>query len=154
MVYRLCLLGLTDRELAKAFDVEYNTIDYWKRSHPEFLEAMFRGKVDADSKAAESLLRAAIGYDYPEEVAHVVNGEIVVTTIMKHCKANPWAAHKWLTLRRRGDWSETSRVEVTHTNINANMNFDDLSAEELKFAIAIGMKNRQNQITEDAGNND
>lgn len=151
MVYRLCLLGLTDKELAVAFNVDRNTIDYWKRTKPEFLEAMTRGKLIVDGEVAEKLLQSALGYEYQEEVAHVCDHEVVITSITRYCKPNPWAQVKWLSLRRRSNWSETHKVQVTNTNINANLNFDDLSVDELKMMASIAMKNRSNQ--EDVGDN-
>ena len=58
---RLCLLGATDRELARCFEVSEGTINRWKRKHPEFAEALKRGKAFADAEVAEALYRKALG---------------------------------------------------------------------------------------------
>ena len=48
--FRLCLLGATDKEMANFWGVEESTINNWKLAHPEFLESIKAGKIDADTK--------------------------------------------------------------------------------------------------------
>lgn len=63
--YRLCLLGATDKEVAEFFGVTERTVNQWKRSYPEFLQSLKRGKEDADANVAKSLYRRALGYSHP-----------------------------------------------------------------------------------------
>jgi transcription initiation factor TFIIIB Brf1 subunit/transcription initiation factor TFIIB len=138
-VYLLCLLGATDREVAEVLGVEPVTIDFWKRTKPEFSEAMERGKIQTDAKVAESLLKCALGYEYEEEVVHVVKGEVVITTVKKYKGPDAWAANKWLSLRQREKWSESHNISITDNrtvNIN-NFNMDDMSSEELMLMKSI-----------------
>lgn len=151
LVYQFALLGATDKELALVFDVDPMTIDLWKRTHPEFLEALQRGKLLADAKVAESLNKCANGYEYEEEVAHVCDKEVVITKIRRYAKPDAWAANKWLSLRRRGDWSETHRVDIRNTNVNVNLNLANLSDDELKLLYSIGIKSLP-QNTSDGSN--
>lgn len=65
-VYKLCLLGAIDREIANFFDVNEATINRWKESEPEFCKSLKKGKIEADVKAAESLYKRALGYEYDE----------------------------------------------------------------------------------------
>lgn len=65
-VYKLCLLGATDQEIADFFDVDVSTIGNWKNAYPEFLEAIKRGKITADADVASSLFKRANGYQYDE----------------------------------------------------------------------------------------
>ena len=62
---RLCLLGAIDRELARFFEVSERTINRWKRQHPEFDEALKRGKAFADAEVAEALYRKALNGEMP-----------------------------------------------------------------------------------------
>jgi len=65
-VYKLCLLGATDAEIADFFDVEEQTINNWKIAHPKFFESIKRGKLTADAEVANSLFKRANGYQYDE----------------------------------------------------------------------------------------
>src|ERR1041384_7074197 len=58
-VFELALLGLTDDELAEALGISERTLENWKLRHPEFLEALKRGKSLADAEVAHSLYRRA-----------------------------------------------------------------------------------------------
>ena len=66
----LCLLGHTDKDLAEAFDVSEATVNNWKAAHPEFLEALARGRARADAKVAQSLYHRALGF---KPLASIVN---------------------------------------------------------------------------------
>ncbi|MDR0754552.1 MAG: hypothetical protein LBF04_04105 [Prevotellaceae bacterium] len=59
-VFRLCLLGLIDREIAAFFEIAESTLNNWKLEHPEFLESIKKGKVQADANVAASLYKQAI----------------------------------------------------------------------------------------------
>jgi hypothetical protein len=62
-VVKLCLLGSTDEEIADFFNVCVATIYNWKLIHPEFLEAIKKGKQKADSDVAKSLYQKALEGD-------------------------------------------------------------------------------------------
>ncbi len=98
--YRLSLLGLTNAELADFFDVAVSTVSLWMVKHPEFSEAMSRGKLIADAKVAEALYKRAIGYTHPD--VHVSNykGEITLTDIEKHYPPDAVALSLWLRNRQ------------------------------------------------------
>ena len=38
-VFKLCLLGATDEEMADFFNVALSTLNLWKKEHPEFSES-------------------------------------------------------------------------------------------------------------------
>lgn len=61
-VYKLCLLGATDKEIGDFFEVTEQTINNWKNSHPEFFESIKKGKVIADAEIAQSLYNRAKGF--------------------------------------------------------------------------------------------
>ena len=52
---KLCLLGYTDVELAGFFEVCERTINNWKVEHPEFLQSIKSGKVEADEGSHDDL---------------------------------------------------------------------------------------------------
>lgn len=72
-VYRLCLLGLTDAEIATYLGISRQTLDKWRGQFPEFGECINEGRDRADSRVAEKLYYRAIGFThdgkyYPPEV--------------------------------------------------------------------------------------
>ncbi len=75
-VYRLCLLGATDKEMADFFNVCEATFNNWKRDFPEFLVSIKAGKIDADAKVAQSLFKRATGYRYDEVTYEKINVDV------------------------------------------------------------------------------
>ena len=54
-VYKLCLLGATDKDIADFFEVSERTINTWKKAVPEFLQSIKKGKAIADAEVASRL---------------------------------------------------------------------------------------------------
>jgi len=91
-VYRLCLLGLVDVEIAEFFEVTEGTLNNWKNEYPQFLESIRAGKMIADGQVAKSLFDAAIGAEFEIEKAVKVkcgkDAEKVEVVKLK-CRAAP-----------------------------------------------------------------
>lgn len=110
--FKLCLLGATDEELADFFGVVVATIYNWKNDHPAFLEATIAGKVKADAEVAHSLYRSATGHELTaEKLMKNADGTYEAVRYKRFIPGDPGAAFKWLTNRRRQDWSDTQKVE-------------------------------------------
>ena len=58
--YRLCLLGLTNENLAIYFGVSESCIEAWCRNHKDFKKALKKGRWSADSKVAKTLYQKAL----------------------------------------------------------------------------------------------
>ena len=120
-VYLLTLKGLRDEDLAIAFNVDINTIHYWKRTKPEFRESQDQGKKEFDACVEVALYRRALGYSYTEE--HIstdkLTGEITVTPITKHYPPDTAACKFWLRNRQRETWADVKRVEgaIDHRHV-------------------------------------
>lgn len=121
---RLCRLGATDEELATFFEVAVSTISLWKTEHPEFSEAIKRGKIESDAEVADKLYSRATGYEWDEQVPMKVkevtyeNGKrlreiehIEVTSVHKVVPPDTTAAIFWLKNRRKTEWRD--RHELT-----------------------------------------
>lgn len=102
--FKLCLLGATDEELADFFKVARSTINNWKLKHPEFLDALKRGKEKADAEVADALRNRALGYSHPD--VHISNyqGSVTITPITKHYPPDTAAAIFWLKNRKPSKW--------------------------------------------------
>ena len=80
--------GATDVEVAKACGVTSTTLDNWKKSKPEFLAALKRGKNLADDLVEKSLYQNAL-------------------------EGNTTAQIFWLKNRRPKDWRDKRELAVT-----------------------------------------
>lgn len=113
-VCKLTRLGATDTEIADFFDVSERTLNTWKQKHPEFLQALKRGKWEADARVADALFRRATGYSHPDVDVRTVSlgnnrgSEIVQTPITKHHPPDTTACIFWLKNRQRNKWNESS----------------------------------------------
>lgn len=115
-VHRLCVLGVTDEEIAKYFGVCKDTINNWKKEYPKFLSSMADGKMEADADVAMSTYKSATGKHYVEEEKIVV-GE-GVRNLRRQLPPDVAAQRMWLFNRRPKEWK--NKVEVQE-DINLNV---------------------------------
>jgi len=150
-VFFLCLLGATDIQIAQVFGVKVETIDLWKRTHPQFMASMKQGKIEADTKVVHSLYLAAIGYSHlyeivmPNRVRTYDKGKLVeehteilrVKTI-KSYPPNVTAAIKWLQARQPDTWGKQVHIkgQIQH---NHSVDMSKFTLEELKVLKKLGM---------------
>lgn len=113
-VYKLCLLGAIDDEIADFFGVDVATINRWKLAHKEFRESLKKGKMIADSNIADSLYQRAKGYSH--EDVHISNyqGDITVTKITKHYPPDTTAGIFWLKNRQPKKWRDKQEIKNEH----------------------------------------
>lgn len=107
----MCILGLTNVRMAELFDIDVSVFEAWIREHPEFKDAVHRGRDGADEEIALSMRKMAIGYDYTTE--HVVvegtgRGEssAVIMKVKQHQPAQQKAAAYWLSKRKADVWGD------------------------------------------------
>lgn len=112
-VYRLCLLGLTDAELAAFFGVNEDTIYEWANAHTEFSDSRKKGKDIADGNVADSLYQSAVGYSHPDTHFSNYEGVVTATPTTKHYPPNPTSAIFWLKNRQKKHWRDKVEVETT-----------------------------------------
>lgn len=112
-VYRLALLGLTDRELAAFFGIAEPTFYEWQRRHPDFAQAHARGKLLADGEIAEKLHHRARGYSHEAVKIFMPAGatEPVYAPYTQHYPPDTGAASLWLRNRQPRLWRDKQEVE-------------------------------------------
>jgi hypothetical protein len=124
-VEKLCRHGSTDKDLALFFNVSVNTIDNWKKRHPDFFLALLKGKQEADANVAEALYRNAIGSDYYEnqpvklkrkifdDTGKVIRTEehVQVIPLKKYSKPDTTAQIFHLKNRRPDLWRDVKKAE-------------------------------------------
>lgn len=99
------MLGMTNEEMAKFFEVGLATFNRWMSEKDGFRDAIKEGRDLADADVAHKLYRRATGYSHPD--VHISNyqGVITVTEIVKHYPPETMACIYWLNNRQRGRWS-------------------------------------------------
>jgi hypothetical protein len=115
-VYRLALLVTTDREIAEGLDICEATLNNWKNEYPEFLEALKKGKLAADSDVAHGLHLRSLGYEAVEKKAVKLkqadgSEKVEMAEETRHIPADTTAQIFWLKNRRRLDWKDSHRLE-------------------------------------------
>ena len=109
---RLCLLGGTNEELASFFEVSRSTIDEWLRVHPEFAEAVRKGRDIIDMVVADKLLSRATGYTHEGTKYVLHRGEEKEVRNVVHYPPDVQACMFWLRNRRRRHWLERAQPPV------------------------------------------
>jgi hypothetical protein len=143
MATKLCMLGLTDKELATVFDVSEKTLNTWKTKHTEFLVALKAGKVIADANVAHSLYQLATGYSHASEEIFIVQGKVRRVKTVKQYAPNAAAGIFWTRNRRKENWRNV--IEPTDTG--------DEMPEAVKFTFEVidGRKTTDGQADAPAG---
>lgn len=104
---KLCRLGATDADIARAFEVSETTINAWKHEFVEFSEALKKGKAFADAEVADKLFQRATGYSHPAIKFFMFQGTVIREDYTEHYPPDTTAAIFWLKNRRRDLWNMT-----------------------------------------------
>ena len=117
MARRLCLLGLTNEELAKAFGVGITTLERWIKRYPDFRGALKSGKDEADAEVADRLFKRAMGFEHDDEEIKVVSigggqgSSVQRVPVRKIYPPDTTAAIFWLKNRQPALWRDKQVVE-------------------------------------------
>lgn len=114
-VYKLCLLGATDVEIADILGVSEDTIYEWKKVHPEFSESFTRGKRNADANVAERLYQRAMGYEHSAVKIFQYEGQPVIVPYVEKFPPDTQAASLWLRNRQPDKWRDRTEHKVDGT---------------------------------------
>jgi hypothetical protein len=110
---KLALLGLTESEMADAFNIDVGTLIEWKARHREFREAIGRGGVQADAHMAESLYHRGLGYRHEAVKIFMPAGAEapVYAPYTEHYPPDTQAASLWLRNRQPERWRDKREVD-------------------------------------------
>lgn len=167
---RLCRVhGFTRADLAVAFGTHPTTINFWMRKHPEFEQAVLRGKDAFDCEVAEhSLIRRVTGYNLVEVTEErqinkrydfftgeeILDVEMVpVKRVHKHLPPDVSAIKMWLGIRNPARWpAEKQSVDVTLTKTMTDEQLDERIKQlstEVGIAGAVGRETKESEETQD-----
>ncbi|MCA0935583.1 hypothetical protein LCL85_08480 [Vibrio alginolyticus] len=114
-VYKLCLMGACDKDLADFFDVHRDTIFHWSKLYPEFADARKRGKLAADAEVAYHLFNRAMGVTVTKQKV-LSSGQVV--EYKEELPPDVRAMEFWLKCRSRNQWNPSQQVEVSGDSSN------------------------------------
>jgi transcriptional regulator with XRE-family HTH domain len=103
----------TDAELAELFSVTEQTINNWKKKHPEFFESIKGGKATPNAQVERKLYERAVGYSHPETKVFCFKGEIVTEEVTAHYPPETNACRYWLNNRDPERWREKQEHEIS-----------------------------------------
>ena len=114
-----CRDGLIEAQIATNLGISVATLEVYKHDHPEFVEALKRGKEVVDIQVENKLFKRAMGYEY-NEVKTVVDDEggVTVTRTIKEVVPDTTAQIFWLKNRKPREWRDKQDIESINTNLN------------------------------------
>ena len=117
IVAELSLAGCTDEEIATELGVDVRTIYRWKATHTEFRQCWLWGKEEREAgqneRVERSLYARAVGYTYDAVKIFQNDGIPVIVPFKEHVPPDVGAGKLWLTNRKRSEWADTTRQEVS-----------------------------------------
>ena len=139
----LTAAGATQKGLAQFFGVTRAIIRGWKKKHPEFKEALNKGKEETKITLAFEGLKRAIGYDYEEYCEKPIRtkdaeGNITYVnhryTYSKHQPGDPKLLMFMLECLDRmlgnNDWKNSQRFEIETKNV-APLKLEQAQADQI-----------------------
>ena len=104
LAHNYCLLGATNEVLAGFFGVTRRTIQNWIATHPDFAEAVRRGRVVADGVVVRALFERACGFNHQVTRTTLYQGEQRTITNTVSYPPDTQACMFWLRNRQRQYW--------------------------------------------------
>ena len=104
--------GLTDKEIADHLGVSRKTVLRWKKTYPEFAQALIETKAILDAKVEMSLFRRAVGYPVTKiEVTTEDGFETKRVVKTEDLAPDVQACRLWLMNRDPEHWRDKQEVE-------------------------------------------
>lgn len=115
LVYKLCLIGLTDKQIADILDISEQSFNVWKKKHPKLVESIKAGKDQADAEVALALYKRATGYSHRDTKAQWVQDETggrwEYADLIREYPPDTQAASLWLRNRKSLFWRDKQEIE-------------------------------------------
>ncbi len=138
----MALAGSTDEEIASALGVNASTIWRWKGRHEAFCKALQWGKDNCDERVERSLYARAVGYTYDAVKIFQYEGSPVIVSHKEHVPPDVGAAKHWLSNRKRNEWADVTRQEISGPG-GAPIEVADVSKLDLARWIAATLMQTQ-----------
>ena len=104
LAHNYCLLGATNEVLGDFFGVTSRTIDNWIAAHPDFADAVYRGRAVADAVVVRALFERAKGFSHQVSRTTLYRGKEQTVTNTVSYPPDTQACMFWLRNRQRQYW--------------------------------------------------
>ena len=104
LAHNYCLLGATNEVLGDFFGVTSRTIDNWIATHPDFADAVYRGRAVADAVVVRALFERAKGFSHQVSRTTLYRGKEQTVTNTVSYPPDTQACMFWLRNRQRQYW--------------------------------------------------
>lgn len=108
LVEAWCRDGLTEEDISKKLGISVQTLNVYKKEHPEFLESLKKGKEVADVEVENSLFKRANGYRY-DEITY--EDGVETKRVTKEVQPDVTAQIFWLKNRKPEQWRDRKELE-------------------------------------------
>lgn len=109
---KFCLLGATNADLARMFEVSASTLDNWIAAKGDFAAAVKEGREEADAKVSASLFHRATGYSHQSVKFFQYEGRVIEQPFTEYYPPDATSMIFWLKNRRPDLWRD--KVEHQH----------------------------------------
>lgn len=82
--------GLTDEQIAENIGIRRPTLYDWKKKYSDISDALKRGKEVVDRQVENALFKSAVGYEYTERTAKVVERDPDIILAERRAYANKY----------------------------------------------------------------
>ena len=125
LVEAWCRDGLIEKDIAHNLGISIQTLQKYKHEHSSFLDALKRGKEEADIMVENALFKRTQGFRYDEvttesfPVYEAMTGELTgyemreTKRVTKEVLADPTSMIFWLKNRKKLEWRDKHEVEKT-----------------------------------------
>lgn len=124
-VFKLCLLGADDSEIADFFRVTETTVNNWKKKHTEFFESIRDGKEKADLEIVNSLYQRAKGVTVKTQKAIKIKisrfeEDVKIVEVEESLPPDQRSIEFWLKNRKGKKWKAQNNVDITSNGKSIN----------------------------------
>ena len=129
--YHLVKIGGTLEDMAEAFGVHTDTVFGWTKTHPEFGEAVTRGRVARNVYVTKALFHRAKGYSVEQTKIFMDKlGNVTKVPYVENYPPDTHACMFWLKNQDPANWKDVNRTEYS---VEGTIKLEQLvvSAEEL-----------------------
>jgi hypothetical protein len=132
LAHNYCLLGATNEVLGDFFGVTSRTIDNWIASHPDFADAVRRGRAVADAVVVRALFDRAKGFSHEVSRTTLYQGKERTITNTVSYPPDTQACMFWLRNRQRQYWQ--ARAEAPPEGADDMVAALDAAGESMRHA--------------------
>jgi hypothetical protein len=134
LAHNYCLLGATNETLGDFFGVTRRTVDNWIATHPDFADAVYRGRAVADGVIVRALFERAKGFSHQVTRTTLYQGKEYKITNTVSYPPDTQACMFWLRNRQRQYWQARAEAGYAPADDDDMVALLDAAGESMRHA--------------------